>query len=31
MLTARKLADWLETEEKSVGCHHEGEAESIGH
>jgi len=28
----RELADWLETEEsKSVGWHHEGEAESNGH
>jgi hypothetical protein len=31
-MSARELADWLETEEsKSVGWHQEGEAEAIGH
>ena len=31
-MSARELADWLETEEsKSVGWHQEGEAEAISH
>ena len=31
-MSAPELADWLESEEsKSVGWHHEGEGESIGH
>ena len=31
-MSAQELADWLETEEsKSVGWHHEGQDESIGH
>ncbi len=31
-MSARELADWLETRDsKSVGWHHDGEAESIGH
>ena len=31
-MSAQELADWLETEEsKSVGWHHEGEDEFIGH
>jgi hypothetical protein len=31
-MSGHELADWLETEEsRSVGWHHEGEDESVGH